>query len=109
MPIYDFQIESANEYKKLTPGTVAHRQHFRGMQNREPVIVMMDSLLHYAKRHNERYGSPLSDDSVLGPYWLDAAKGIRGLLNGEGDFDGGTVEAVFWAAMDEAGFTEADL
>lgn len=104
---YSAQHEAA--FAKLTPNTVAHVTHRRGMEREEPVTVAMDALLQYAERHEKRFESKLSDDYVLGPAWLKAITGIRELLNGEGQFDGGTLESVFWSAMDAAGFKEEDI
>lgn len=57
---------------------------------------------------------------MLGDEWLAAAKGVRALLNGNGAIamrknittgskDNGVIEALFWAALEMAGFTEEDL
>lgn len=95
--------------RKLTPGTVSHQKHNRGIRDGEPVIIAMDALLRYAIRHEQEFESKLADDSFLGEPWLDAIKGVRVLLNGSGHFDGGACEDMFWAAMDAAGFSESDL
>jgi len=96
-------------FAKITPGTVAHVTHRRGMDQEEPVSVAMDALLQYAQRHEAQFESKLSEDYFLGPEWLKAITGIRALLNGTGQFDGGTLESVFWSAMDAAGFKEEDI
>ena len=90
------------------------------MENGEPLIVAMDCLLKYAEAYRSTYESNLADDQVLGREWLDAAKGIRGLLNGNGVIamkkdissdtkDNGSVESMFWAALRIAGFEEKDI
>ena len=103
-----------------SPGTISEQSHLLGMERGEPLIVAMDALIKQAKAHRTRFFSKLSEDYVLGPCWLEAAKGIRGLCNGDGAValhmgrstdskDNGTVESMFWSAMEIAGFTEADL
>lgn len=96
-------------FQQLTPGTVSHQMHQNGMTNGDPVIRAMEASYAYAVAHKARFESPLAEDYVLGPAWLNMAKGARALLNGEGQFDGGTLEALFWKALEVAGFTEADL
>jgi hypothetical protein len=101
--------QHASIASKLTRGTVAHQRHTTGIFRNEPVMVLMDTLLRYAEKHERRFESKLSEDYFLGPAWLQSIMGVRTLLNGEGDFDGGTLEELFWKALEVAGFTEADL
>ena len=115
-----YQNETMKAYHKLKPGTIAIHSHAMGMSESEPLIVAMDAMLRYAKAYKKAYDTNLADDGVLGECWLDAVKGIRGLLNGNGAVamekdittdskDNGCVEEMFWAAMDIAGFTEDDI
>ena len=105
--------------KKLTPGTISSAAHNLGMRQAEPLIVMMDALISYASAYRCRFERPLNEDGFLGQPWLEAAKGVRALLNGDGAIamkrgittdskDNGTVEAMFWNALSVAGFTEGD-
>ena len=116
----NYQTETLDAYSQIKPGTISAQAHRTGLEGREPLIVILDALLSYAKSYRDRYELKLSTDGVLGPEWLAAASGIRGLLNGDGAIamtqgittdskDNGACEAVFWAAMDAAGFTEEDL
>ena len=118
--LYRYTAETIAEANKLTPDTIAEHAHKRGMTTGEPLIVAMDALLKYAESYRVRFESALAEDGVLGQEWLDAAKGVRGLLNGDGAHallfqhgndskDNGCVEAVFWAALRAAGFEEKDL
>jgi len=61
----------------------------------------------------------INEDGFLGRPWLEAVKGVRALLNGDGAIamkqgittdskDNGAVEAMFWNALSVAGFTEGD-
>lgn len=94
---------------KLAPNTIAAATHRKGMRLGDPLIQMMEAVHAYALAHEQRFESKLAEDYVLGPEWLAAAKGARGLLNGCGNFDGGTLESLFWSAMEVAGYSEADL
>ena len=110
MAIYALHQKSREAFGKLTLGTVAHAEHLRGMRDGEPVIVALDALLRYALAYQHQFGSVLATDGVLGDdAWLPAIKGVRALLNGHGHFDGGVCEDIFWAAIDAAGYTEADV
>jgi hypothetical protein len=117
MPV---SAQLANEGDKLTPGTIAERSHELGLAHGEPLTLGMDGLLRYAVAYRAHYDQPLSEDYVLGPYWLKAASGLRALLCGDGAVameqdiatdskDNSVVEGLFWAAMREGGFGESDL
>lgn len=117
---YRYSAEAIAEANKLTIGTVNEHAHKYGMENGEPLIVMMDALLKYADAYRTRFEQPLADDGVMGGPWLNAARGVRALLNGDGSIalqknittdtkDNGCVEAMFWAAIQRAGFKEEDL
>lgn len=120
---YNLQPETRAELRRLAeiaPGTVAHHAAQLGADKGEPLLVGLDALLRYAKAHRKAYDQTISADYVGGPYWLAAAKGFRDLLNFQGGValeldrstdskDNGTLEEIFWAAMEAAGFTEADL
>lgn len=114
------QSETNQALGKIPHGTVAQASAFLGMRNGEPLIFAMDALLRYAKAYERRNEGKLSNDGVLGPCWLAAATGLRGLLNGDGAVamemgvstdskDNGVIEEIFWEAMAAAGFEEGDL
>lgn len=120
-PLDDEALEAAFvaiEKAELT--TNAAQSHQRGVDGMEPLLLAMDGALRYAKAYRKRWGRPLREDGVLGEYWLDWVKGIRGLLNGDGAVawengwttdskDNGVVEGIFWDALNAAGFEEKDL
>lgn len=118
--MFSFSTNATARAAQLTKGTVSERSHAEGMRADEPLIVMMDCLHKYAVAYKIRHEQNLCDDGFLGDLWLDAAKGVRGLLNGDGAVamilgittdskDNGTVEGMFWDAMAVAGFEEKDL
>jgi hypothetical protein len=108
-----YQEETRMEYEKIATtyrGTVMHQSAAMGMTMYEPLLVALDSLLRYAKAYQRRFDQPLAEDGVLGDPWLDAAKGIRTLLNGDGAVamergistdskHNGMLEALFWRAV----------
>ena len=117
---YPYQPETIAAFGKLGHRTVAQSEAMAGMDREEPLLVCMDALLRYAKAYEKGFESKLSEDFVLGPEWLDAAKAIRGLLCGNGAVahergtstdskDNGMIEEIFWAAMRFAGFGEEDM
>lgn len=106
--------------EKLTPGTVDEQSQQLGMIHAEPLLIALDALLQYAAVYRARYEAPLAQDNVLGVYWLDALKGIHGLLNGDGAVamqrgittdskSNGVLEDIYWAAIEQAGFKQEDL
>lgn len=118
---YTYQREADIALARLTPNTIDEQSHKLGMMNAEPITVCIDSLLRYARAYSARFdGEKLANDGVLGRYWLDSIKAIRGLCNGDGAVayergrttdskSNGAVESMFWAAIEAAGFTEADF
>lgn len=72
---------------------LALRQLFRGLRD-------------LAEAHERRYGGRIADDGVLGPAWLDMAKGLETHLNGElGRLDGGLLDRELRDLAYMAGFT----
>lgn len=117
---WQYAFDTLKAAEKIPAGTVSEQSHQIGMRQGEPLIVMMDALFQYAAVYAARYDGKLAEDNVLGEYWLDAAKGIRGLLNGDGSVamqldrttdskDNGAIETMFWNALEMAGFKESDL
>jgi len=122
---YDYQPETCEAFAKVPERTVAHQAHSIGMNGTEPLIVILDSLIRYAKAHEAIFESKLSEDYFLGPCFLSAITSTRELLNGNGAVaneisantnkpcrdskDNGACEDMFWDAMKIAGFTEEDI
>jgi hypothetical protein len=122
---YTYQSETVEAYAKVPELTVSHQCHSVGMNGTEPIIIILDSLIRYAKAHEDSFGSKLSEDYYLGPCFLSALTSTRELLNGNGAVaneisaragkpcvdskDNGACEAIFWDAMSISGFTEKDI
>lgn len=113
MSIPNLSHEACDEIRKTVTryaGTVAalaiqHAGHYG-----HPILETVDALLRAAQVYRTRFGAPIAEDYVLGPYWLDSIKNARRLLDGDfGPLDNGTVEAIFWRAMGIAGFQESAL
>lgn len=104
----------------LTPGTLAATEQLRGMVSCEPLIVIFDSFLRYAKAYRKTGDcEPLATDYVLGVAFRDAMKAAHALLDGQGALANekgwstdskcnGAVESIYWAAVKAAGFTEEE-
>lgn len=117
---YRYTAETIAHANKLPVGTVSEQAHKYGMEQGEPLLIAMDAMLKYAQTYRNRFEGSLSEDNVLGPYWLDAVKGLRKLLNGDGQVamakdistdtkDNGCIEGLFWDALKAAGFKEKDI
>lgn len=118
--LYRYTHETIAHANRLSVGTVSEHAHKYGMEAGEPLLIAMDALLKYAQTYRRKFESPLAQDGVLGVYWLEAVKGIRGLLNGDGQLamakdittdtkDNGCIESMFWGALKAAGFDEKDI
>lgn len=115
-----WQSETLERARKVPDGTINGLAHERGMDQNEPIILMLDSLLRYAKAYEKRFEGKLAGDHVLGAAWLDAVRAVRALLNGDGALamengwttdskDNGACAEMFWTALRVAGFGEGDL
>lgn len=113
--LFRYSAETIAHANRIPVGVVNEHSHKTGMTEGEPIIVMMDCLLKYAETYRERFEVNLADDQCLGEWWLDAAKAVRRLLNGDGvvamkrgittdSKDNGAVEGMFWDAVRIAGF-----
>ena len=84
---YKYQPEtvaaSESSYSK-NPHSVCALEHKRGIVKHEPLIVILDSCIRYAKAHQTRYESPVAEDYVLGPAFEQVLEGVRHLLDGNG-------------------------
>lgn len=120
MPVYNYLPSTIASAQKLTAGTVSRQSHDIGIAKCEPLIIMIDSLHQYAIAYETRMGGKLAEDYVLGAEWIKAICAVREMLNGDGAVamasgrttdskDNGTCEAMFWSAMETAGFTESDI
>lgn len=71
---------------------------------------LTDVIGRYADYHAARYESPIGEDNILGPAWLQLIKSARTLLNGEcGNLDCGTVDNLLVSMALNEGFSESDL
>ena len=113
------ELETKQEIDKLTPGTIAVESMRVGRIYDEPLLICMDGLLRYAKAYRKAYGAGVGEDGFLGPCFINAIKGIRGLLDGQGAVameydlstdskDNGVIESLFWLCCKEAGL-DGDL
>ena len=95
----------------MCPGTVEASEINAMIARNHPILAMIDGLLRLAAWHAERFDSRIADDGFTGPYWIEAAENVRGMFSSASPagFSAGACEAVFWRAMDIAGFSEADL
>lgn len=64
----------------------------------------------YADAHLHRYKSPIGEDYVLGPAWVNWLRSIRVLLNGEtGGLDCGTMDRNLIELAEEHGMRLDDI
>ena len=120
MTPHRWQSETVGRMESVPANVVSGNAHRIGMGATEPIIMILDALIRYAKAHEKRFESKLAQDYVLGVEWLAMAKGARALLNGDGAVaherglntdskDNGACEAMFWDALEIAGFGQEDL
>lgn len=87
------------------------KRHARALANphygyESGLVHALRAIEHLATAHQAAYGSPIADDGVMGPAWLDMAKGIETMLSGErGRLDGGLFDRELRDLAFTAGFT----
>jgi hypothetical protein len=115
-----YQPETIAAGMILTPGTVNAKAHSIGMTEGEPLIVIIDGLIRYAKAYEMRFGSKLGTDYVLGVAWLEMIKNVHALLDGDGAIgwergistdskDNGVLSSLCMTALEVAGFTQDEF
>lgn len=119
---YEYQQETADEYDKLESsfrGSQAHSDVRLGINNYEPLIVILDSCIRYAKAHELAYESKLNEDRYAVRYLKQVLSGIEGLLNCRGAVslerglpcdskDGAFCEKLLYKAYEVAGIDEKE-
>lgn len=117
MKHYNYTTETLDAFSKLEntcPGTVALRDATFGMNNHEPLLVMVDSAIHYAKAYKGRFDQSISEDYMARDEFIAILKGIRAMLNFDGALkmdgapvtdskDNGMIESLYWTACEIAG------
>ncbi len=95
----------------MCPGTIESREIAAMIALNHPILAMIDGLLSLADWSIREFDARVADDGFTGPYWIDAAKNVRGMFSSASPagFSAGACEAVFWRAMEIAGFSEEDL
>jgi phosphopantetheine adenylyltransferase len=108
-------IEALNKLFATCPGTVAEQSMKIGIFNGEPVLVMIDAAIRYAKAHKVAYDQPVNDDYMLRDEFAGILRGIRAMLDFNGGValemerstdskDNGVIESLYWTACEIAGF-----
>ena len=70
----------------------------------------MQCLAQMAQLYQERFDCLIGTDYVLGEYWLDMLRGLRGMLNGEtGSLDCGGMDGLLCDLARENGFTDEEF
>lgn len=79
------QSETVAALAKVPAGTVSAQSVRLGVYEGEPLLVIADALLSYAKAYRRRFESPVSDDHVGADAFRDMLRGVKTFL----DYDGG--------------------
>lgn len=117
---YKYQHETTLIHNSIPENSVARQSNHLGMMQCEPIIVILDGLLRYARAYEKRYEAPISNELPLCENFIDALKGVRAMLSWYGAIalernintdskDNGACEQLFWYAVKAAGLKESDL
>lgn len=117
---YKFQPETLELLGKVPAGSVSRRDSDFGVRHLEPVLVILDCALRYAKAYRENFENTISNDYVARPEYLSMIQGARALLSSDGaasweqgkrhdSKDNATIESLFWECVKVGGFEESDL
>lgn len=90
-----------------SPDTSGWRTRHRSAlhSRRYNIVIMLEGWCKYATEHQNRLGTSISEDYVLGPQWARLGKALHGLLDGEtGDLNCGTLSTIIHDNIAEAGF-----
>jgi hypothetical protein len=75
------------------------------------IIKMLEGWEEYAKAHESKYESKISEDYVFGDEWSRVGSALRSMLNGElgKRLQAGTIDGRIVKAWTDAGFTDTGL
>jgi hypothetical protein len=77
--------------------------------NERSILSLIDAAADYAATYAVTYGQPIGNDGYAGPAWLDVCAGIRSLFSMDlGRLDGGTIDKVMCANIEEAELDPVD-
>lgn len=118
--MHPYQHETTLVHNALPVDSVARRENHNGMMRNEPIIIMLDSLLRYARAYRKRFEHNVADETALKEYFVGALTGVRGMLSWQGAVanelghsrdskDNGAMDQLFFLVTKEAGLTEEDL
>lgn len=123
---YSWQPETLAAFQAVTdqaPRTVAARDARLSFDHAEPVLVILDAAIAWAKAYRARFEQPLADDYMARDEFASIISGARALLNFDGarkmkrdarDLDNprsdwtdskenGMLESLYWEACRIAG------
>jgi hypothetical protein len=104
----------------ITKGTISSKAHELGMAKDEPIIVIIDRLIYYAKAHKKQYETPICDDGFSGDPFKMMLSGVKTMLDAQGGYalmnnistdskDNGTCFNMIEKCCEVAGFNIDDL
>lgn len=82
---YRLQPATMQALGKVPHGTVNARSVALGLDSGEPLLIIADALLRYAKAYRRRFGGFVANDGVGGDAFRAMLRGVKVFL----DFDGG--------------------
>ena len=100
--------------ESVCPNSRALQSAKLGALESEPILIMMDSAIRYARAYKTRFDQPIGDDYMASDEFAGILKGIRALLDFDGAVawergiatdskDNGMIESLYWTACEIAG------
>lgn len=86
---YHLQPETIQAHEPIPSGTVMEQRAELGWNYGEPLLVLFDALLSYAKSYESTRGQKLAEDQYAKPEFASLLSGAHGMLN----FNGGVANA----------------
>jgi hypothetical protein len=115
-------IAALEHLRAIAPGTIALRDAEAGFLMGEPLLIIADQCIRYAKAYRAEFERNLGDDYVASPEFSSILSGFRGLLNFDGAAkwearprnltdtkDNGMIENLYWTACEIAGIDGNDI
>ena len=122
-PQIAFQAETLaalDHLRQTCPGTVALRDAETGFALGEPLLIVADQCIRYAKAYAARFEQTIGEDYVCKPEFSGILSGFRGLLNFDGAAkwegakttdtkDNSMIESLYWTACEIAGIDGEEI
>ena len=117
---YRWQKESNDAFRTAGNSGRAFQEMLTGVKGLEPQLIILDSIIRYAKAYERRYGHKITEEGTLFDSFSDMLNGVHNFMCYQGAIalesdssfdskDNGVMEIMFNKACDVCGLNRNDF